>query len=294
MTPRPAAAARPVCLIAGCGDVGSRAGQLLAARGWHVVGIRRRGEMPAPIEPLHVDLGDPLALRSALAHRRIDALVHLPTPDERTPDAYRRVYGEGLRHVLEALPEPPMRVVWVGSTAVHGDSGAAWQDESTPPRPDAWNGEVLLETERALRARVPGAVVLRLAGLYGPGRDALVRRARGGAPCRGAPPHWTNRIHVDDAAAAVAHLVGLGEALPLYLGVDDEPATECTVLRYIAECLGVPAERYRDDPTLPATGKRLSGARLRASGLALRYPSYREGYAALIAASGPAPAGRDR
>lgn len=270
------------CLIAGCGDVGTRAGLLLASRGWRVVGLRRSGTLPAPIEAFRADLGDPASL-AGLAGLAPAALVHLPTPDERTPAGYRRVYLDGLAHVLGALRAPPSRVVWVGSTAVHAESGAAWQDEDTPPAPEGWNGVALLEAERWIAANVDGAIVLRLAGLYGPGRDWMIRRARAGEPCRSDPPHWTNRIHVDDAAAAIAHLLELDRPAPLYLGVDEEPATDCTVLRHLAMRLGLPTAAYGDDPgAANATGKRLSGTRLRASGSRCAYPTFREGYDALL------------
>jgi len=271
------------CLIAGCGDVGTRVGLRLAARGWRVIGLRRSGTLPAPIEAFRADLGDPASL-AGLASLAPAALVHVPTPDERTPAGYRRVYLEGLAHVLGALRAPPSRVVWVGSTAVHGTSGAAWQDEDTPPAPEAWNGVALLDAERWIRANVPGAIVLRLAGLYGPGRDSMIRRARAGEKCRASPPHWTNRIHVDDAAAAIVHLLELDRPASLYLGVDEEPATECTVLRHLAMRLGMPTAAYVDDPrATSATGKRLSSARLRASGFRFAYPTFREGYALLLA-----------
>lgn len=278
----PGAANGRTCLIAGCGDVGTRAGLQLASRGWRVVGLRRSGTLPAPIETFHADLGDPASL-AGLADLAPAALVHLPTPDARTPAGYRRVYLDGLAHVLGALRAPPSRVVWVGSTAVHAESGAAWQDEDTPPAPEAWNGVALLEAERWIAANVDGAIVLRLAGLYGPGRDWMIRRARAGEPCRSDPPHWTNRIHVDDAAAAIVHLLGLGRPAPLYLGVDEEPATDCTVLRHLAARLGLATTAYADAAAAPvATGKRLSSARLRASGFRFAHSTFREGYEALL------------
>jgi nucleoside-diphosphate-sugar epimerase len=272
------------CLIAGCGDVGTRAGLLLAAQGWRVVGLRRSGTLPSPIETFRADLTDPRSL-GRVAHLAPDALVYLPTPDARTAGEYLRVYRDGLANLLDRLPQPPGRVLWVGSTAVHAESGAQWQDEDSAPEPEAWNGQVLVESERWIEQNVAGAVLLRLGGLYGPGREWMLRRARAGEPCRSRPPHWTNRIHVDDAAAAIAHLLGLREPAPLYLGVDEEPSTDCQVLRYLAGRLGLPDAALQDEPGAgPATGKRLSSRRLRETGFRFRYPSFREGYEALISA----------
>jgi nucleoside-diphosphate-sugar epimerase len=272
------------CLIAGCGDVGTRAGLLLAARGWRVIGLRRSAGLPAPIELFQADLRTPASL-AGLADSIIDAMVYLPTPDQRTPEAYRETYLVGLENLLQALPVPPRRLLWVGSTAVHPDSGDGWQDESSPAIADTWNAVVLREAERRVAERVDRAVVLRLAGLYGPGRDWMLRRARAGQPCR-SPPHWTNRIHVADAAAAIDHILELADPAPLYLGVDKEPSTDCEVLAHLARALGHSEARYADDAAAGiATGKRLSSRRLQDSGFNFRYPSFREGYDSMIGAA---------
>jgi nucleoside-diphosphate-sugar epimerase len=94
----------------------------------------------------------------------------------------------------------------------------------------------------------------------------------------GDPHRWTNRIHRDDAAAAVVHLLTRdGDPGLLYVGTDDEPALLGDVAAHLAQHLGAPTPPAAD-PAL-ATGKRLSNARLRATGWVPRYPTYREGYA---------------
>lgn len=273
---------RRTCLIAGCGDVGSRAGLLLAANGWRVIGLRRTAGLPTPIEHFQADLRAPSSL-AGLADFSLDALVYLPTPDQRSPESYRETYVDGLANLLRALSIPPRRLLWVGSTAVHPDSGDGWQDESSPAVADSWNALILSEAERRVGEHADRAVVLRLAGLYGPGRDWMLRRARAGDICR-SPPHWTNRIHVEDAARAIAHLLDLVDPSPLYLGVDEEPATDCHVLAHLARALGLPDAGYADAANGIASGKRLSSRRLRDSGFNFHYPSFREGYAPMIAA----------
>lgn len=250
-----------------------------------MVGLRRSGILPSPLETFRADLTDPNSL-GEVGRLAPDALVYLPTPDARTAGEYLKVYRDGLANLLDRLPQPPERVLWVGSTAVHAESGEQWQDETSAPDPEAWNGQVLLQSEQWIGQNVPGAIVLRLGGLYGPGRDWMLRRARAGERCRSRPPHWTNRIHVDDAAAAIDHLLGLLDPAQLYLGVDQEPATDCQVLHYLAGRLGLPDAALEDDPGAgPATGKRLSSRRLRETGFRFRYPSFREGYDALIGAA---------
>lgn len=270
-------------LIAGCGDVGTRAGLVLAAAGCEVHGITRRGVLPTPLIAHALDLTDASASLDAGA---FDVLVWCPTPSTRDERGYRAVFVEAPLRLIDGLPRPPRRVVFVSSTAVWGDAGGAWVDEDTPAHPDAYNGAVLLEAETRLAARVPGTVSLRLAGIYGPGRTRLVDRARSGAPVQAEPPAWTNRIHVDDAAAAVALLVQ-SDVTGVVIGVDDEPVPEHVVLAWIAARLGRPAPSVVAGPA-PAN-KRLSNRRLRTLGWRPRHADFRSGYAELLAAAADVP-----
>jgi nucleoside-diphosphate-sugar epimerase len=263
-------------LIAGCGDVGTRAGLLLASAGHEVHGITRRGMLPVPLLAHAFDLTDASARFDAGA---FDVLVWCPTPSTRDERGYRAVFIDAPLRMLEGLARPLRRLVFVSSTAVWGDAGGAWVDETTPVAPDAWNGAVLYEAERALSARVPNSVMLRLAGIYGPGRTRLIERVRSGAPVQAEPPVWTNRIHVDDAAAALALLVQ-SDAVGAVIGVDDEPVPEHVVLAWIAARLGLPAPPSSAGGA--AANKRLSNLRLRALGWQPRHAGFRSGYAALI------------
>jgi nucleoside-diphosphate-sugar epimerase len=271
----------PHALVAGCGDVGTRAGLLLAAAGWQVTGLRRAGALPPPLAVLHADLTRPDTLRALPA---VDTVLYLPTPDARSEAAYRAVFIDGPAALLAALPRPPARLVFVSSTAVHGDHGGAWVDEDTPPAPEGFNGAVLLEAEQRLLAGPVRTVVARLAGIYGPGREWLLRRVREGAPCRA--DLWTNRIHADDAARMLVHLAGLPDPYPVYLGVDDEPALECAVLGWLAARLGLPAPPAHAEArgALAVGNRRLRNARLKASGFVFGYPDFRAGYAGLTPA----------
>ena len=135
---------------------------------------------------------------------------------------------------------------------------------------------MLLAAEELFTERLPTGTVLRLSGLYGAGSTRLMDQVREG---RVTVPHrWTNRIHREDAAAAVVHLLTRPETPErLYLGTDDEPAQLGDVTAFLADRLGSPAP----PPADPARGhgKRLSNARLRATGWEPTRPSYREGYA---------------
>lgn len=266
------------CLIAGCGDVGTRLGLRLAAAGVEVHGITRASTLPAPLVTHHADL---TAGRLSLpAMPAFDALVYLPAPVRRDEATYRALYLDGPARLLEALPVPPPRLVFVTSTAVYGEDAGEWVDESTTPDPGAWNGHVLWQAEQALRARAPGAVVLRLAGLYGPGREMLVARVRAGVA--GSSGRWTNRIHVDDAAAAALHVLRLPAPEPLYVVADGHPATEAEVMQWLAGRLGLAPVAAQVEAT---SGRRVRTARLAASGFACAYPDFRAGYGAVLAAA---------
>jgi nucleoside-diphosphate-sugar epimerase len=276
-------------LIAGCGYVGSALGRLLAADGWRVFGLRRDPRALAPpIEALGADLAKPAELRAALAAcPGLHAVVYAAAAERRDPAAYRAAYRDGLAGLLEALAargERPRRVIFTSSTAVYAQDAGELVDEDSPAEPVAWNGSVMLETERALAAGPFPGIALRLGGIYGPGRGRLVRAVRSGDARLRGHPHYTNRIHRDDAAGALRHLLALEDPAPLYLGVDREPADEADVLCWLAREVGAPEPRAEESGSKngPAAGKRCSSARLVASGYRFLYPSFREGYAELI------------
>ncbi|WP_454691001.1 NAD-dependent epimerase/dehydratase family protein [Achromobacter aloeverae] len=289
----PAADARAErILLAGGGDLGLRVAARLLATGplWAL-----RRHPPAAAGPIRWRAGDvsrPATL-SGLP-RGITRLVYVLAPDARDPRAYRDVFIDGPRHLLDALDTSALRrMVFVSSSAVYGDHGGDWIDEDTPPAPQGMNGEILLQAEQWLAAQRLPVTTLRLAGLYGPGRLQLLARLRQGqARAPRAAPHWANRMHADDAAAAIAHLVRLADAEPLYLGADDTPLPLDVLYDHLARLLGAPLPP--DGPPPAGVGsKRMRNARLRASGLRLDWPDARDGYARLIecAGDGLGPAG---
>ena len=276
-------------LIAGCGDVGGELARRLLADGHEVYGLRRRVRLlPTGVRPVAADLQDPDSLRAV--PDRLDAVCYAAAADGRSPEAYRGAYVDGPRYLLRAVGRTgaPRRVLYTSSTRVYPQHAGEWVDEDSPTGGDDY-GRILLEGEAAVRDGAATAVVVRLAGIYGPGRTRLVERARGGEPCSAA---YTNRIHRDDCAGVLRHLLQLERPLPLYLGADHEPATQCEVMRWIAGRLGLPAP----DPagTVEAAGgKRCRNARLVASGYAFEYRSFRDGYGALLAGTpGQVAAGR--
>ncbi|UXI69337.1 SDR family oxidoreductase [Tahibacter amnicola] len=274
-------------LIAGCGDVGGRLGAVLAASGVPVYGLRR-SETPLPegVRPLRADLADPATL--AGLPRDIRRVVFLPTPGARDEAAYRRTFGEGLRNLVSHLDGAGGvdRLVFVSSSAVYGEHGGAWVDETAVCLPLAFNGAVLLESERWLLRNLPQAVVARCSGIYGPGRTRLVDQvANGTATLPAGEAEFTNRIHVDDVAGALAHLLTVASVQPCYNLSDHAPATLAEVYGFIADQLHLPPLRVGTTAPDRAVGnKRLSNRRLCDSGYVFRHPDYRSGYGALVSA----------
>ena len=270
-------------LLAGCGDLGLRVAQRLRARGDEVWALRRAPPMPddSGIRWLRGDLTRPETLREL--PDGITRVVYLPTPDRRDPAAYRSTFVDGLRHLLGALDHAHLqRVLLVSSSAVYGEHAGDWVDEGTPPAPPGFNGSVLLEAEQWLATQPVASIVLRLAGLYGPRRLQLIERMRASQlKVPRAQPHWANRIHVDDAAAAIVHLLSVADPLPLYVGVDSTPLPLDVLYDHLSALIGAPLAE--DGPAPVGIGsKRLSNARLRASGFAPRWLDSRDGYTALL------------
>jgi nucleoside-diphosphate-sugar epimerase len=270
-------------LIAGCGYVGGALAASASARGETVFGLRRtQRPLPAGVGSVVADLAEPASL--AALPGDIDSVVYAASADERSEVAYRRAYVDGpltlLRH-LERRGDPLRRFLLVSSTGVYGQADGSWIDEDTPTL-SRGTGAVLEEGERRCLESAASTVVLRLGGIYGPGRRNLIDRVLSGqAGCPGGVPVYTNRIHLDDIVAAIEHLLAAETPSPVYLGVDHEPADTCTVVRWLAEQTGAPAPlAIAAEPV--RTNKRCRNDRLVASGFRFRYPTFREGYTQVL------------
>lgn len=279
-------------LLAGCGDLGTEAGLRFAAAGHRVVGWRRSPEkLPAAIEGVAADVS---AAELPPVPADTAAVVVAVAADSPTEAAYRAAYVDGLSHVLDALERDsvtPRRILFVSSTAVYGDAGGGWVDEGTTPAPGGFSGRVLREAEELLTRRLDGTgtvpVVLRLGGIYGPGRTRLIDQVRGGTAVIPDRPRYTNRIHRDDAAGAIVHLCTIAEEpAPVYVGVDDDPAELGDVLRFLASELGLDVPPSGSAGEARGGNKRCSNALLRGTGHSFTYPTFREGYRDILAGVG--------
>jgi nucleoside-diphosphate-sugar epimerase len=277
-------------VIAGCGYVGTALGLELADDGHEVFGLRRDpSRLPPRIEPLEADLsrrGSLLVLPEG-----VELAVYCVAPDGASASDYRIAYLDGLERFLRTLRdqgEKPRRVLFTSSTSVYSQNHGEWVDEESPARPSRSTGETLILAERLLRASGFATTVVRFGGIYGPGRARLVEQVAHGDVLIDSVPHFGNRIHRDDAAGMLRHLLGAESPQDLYLGVDCEAADEACVLRFLAERLGVEPPRNRtanDPPARRRSGsKRCRNDLIRREGYAFRYPSFRDGYAEMLRA----------
>lgn len=280
-------------LIAGCGDVGCALGTRLAAREHQVWGLRRNvTALPSGILPLPGDLTQPSTLRRLPPD--LDWVVYAAAAAARSDDAYRATYPEGLGHVIDALQAMDQhlsKLVFTSSTGVYGQDDGSWVDETSPTAPATFTGTRMIEAERVLHRAPWKSISVRFGGIYGPGRTRLLRRARSGEPIARHPPRWTNRIHRDDCAGVLEHLLSFDDPAGVYVAVDDEPTMLGDVVDFLCVRAGWPR------PLAPAIGEAGDGARgkrcrnrlLRATGYAFRHPTFRHGYGELIDCFDQAP-----
>ncbi len=270
-------------LIAGCGDVGNALAARLISEGCDVWGVRRRVEaLREGVQPWRIDLTEPSGFGTPPA--AFDHLFYTASADRRDENHYRSIYVDGLQDLLTALRKaacPLRRVFFTSSTAVYGQSAGEWVDETSTTEPLGFNGRVLLDAEAIVREAPETGINVRLSGIYGPGRTRLVRKVWNGEAI--ATKSWTNRIHVEDCAGALHHLMRIDKPEGLYLASDDEPATTAEVVTWLSGELGVPAppKPASDDPP-ERLNKRCRTARLRESGYRFEQPTFREGYRPIV------------
>ncbi|WP_236187574.1 SDR family oxidoreductase [Pseudomonas pharyngis] len=278
----------PSVLIAGCGDVGSRLATQLLAAGFQVYGLRRDiSRLPDGVIGVAGDLFNE-DCPETWPVGAIDYLVYSAAATDHDEAGYRAAYVQGLQHVLGWLNDygqEPERLLFVSSSSVYGQQNGEWVDEKSETVGAGYSGRVMLEAEQvALNSGIPASIV-RLTGIYGPGREWLLTQVRRGYRVAVDPPLYGNRIHADDAAGLMAFLLEAarkGGALDdIYIGVDDAPAPLAEVVAWLREYLGV--TEWSEDESVRRTGsKRCSNARAKALGWVPKYPSYREGYAAIL------------
>jgi nucleoside-diphosphate-sugar epimerase len=268
-------------LIAGCGYVGTALGSRLLELGHSVWALRRDPTgLPEAFNKLTGDLTNPAALANIPPD--LDYVVYTASAGESSDAAYERAYVLGLGNVLQAVAGSPVRrVFFTSSTAVYAQTNGVWIDETSETTPSHFSGRRTLEAEALLRSSATPSTILRCAGIYGPGRTRLIDTVRQGTASMN--ERFTNRIHRDDIAGLIVHLMQNELPVPLLVLSDDEPAPQRDVTTFLAQKLGVLLPPLTPpDPNARGGDKRCKNTLLHTTGYPLLYPTYREGYAAML------------
>jgi nucleoside-diphosphate-sugar epimerase len=265
-------------LIAGCGYVGEASADLLFARGWEVEGWTRSPESvqqfsAKPYPVCAVDISKPAEVANCKTD--FDAVIHCASTAGGDADLYREVYLGGVSNLLEHFERST--IVFTSSTSVYAQTDGSWVTEEIATEPARETGRILLETEKLVLSR--NGIVARLAGIYGPGRSALLRKFLSGeAVIDPENDRFVNQVHRDDIAAALALLLDRQLSTgQIYNVVDDEPILQSECYRWLAQKLNRPlppnarstSRRKRGD-----SNKRVSNAKLRGLGWEPRYRNF--------------------
>lgn len=284
-------------LIVGCGYVGLPLGVELMKQGHEVFGLRRSSAGEAEIaaaglKAVVADITRPEEL--AKLPGPFDWVVNTVSSSKGGEEEYRQVYLQGTRNLIEWLaPMPLKKFVHTSSTSVYGQTDGSVVKESSPTEPSSATSRLLVETEKLLldaaQAGKFPSVILRVAGIYGPERGHLfLQYLRDEARIGGKGERILNMIHRDDLVSVIIAALKSGRAGEIYNAVDDEPVAQIHFFRWLSETLGkwMPPFATEEENTQRKRGltnKKISNRKLKMElGVALKYPTFRQGYTAEI------------
>ncbi len=284
-------------LIIGCGYVGLPLGAELVRLGHEVFGVRRTESdtaslAAAGIKPLTADITKPADL--AALPGPFDWVVNCVSSGKGGVEQYREVYLQGMRHLVDWLAAAPSKkFVYTSSTSVYGQTDGSPIKETSPAEPVTETGKVLVETEKVLLEAVSQrkfpAVILRVAGIYGPDRGHLFQQyLKNEARIPGQGTRFINMIHRDDLVGVIIAALKNGRPGEVYNAVDDEPVAMVHFFRWLSETLGKWMPPFADEAEIPGrkrglTNKRVQNRKLKMElGHQFKYPNFRKGYTAEI------------
>jgi nucleoside-diphosphate-sugar epimerase len=285
------------CLIVGCGYVGLPLGAELVRLGHEVFGLRRNNSAEAElkaagIQPLFADITKPESL--AALPREFDWVVYCVAASGGGAENYRQIYVEAPRRLVEWLAaSPPKKFLYTGSTSVYGQTDGSPVKESSPAEPQAETAKVLVEAENflleAFQQKKFPAVLLRVAGIYGPDRGHLFKQfIKNEARLDGDGARFLNMIHRDDLTGCIIAALKGGRPGDVYNVVDDEPVSQKTFFEWLGATLGKypppsTPENSGEERKRGTTNKRVSNRKLKMElGYQFKYPNFRKGYTAEI------------
>lgn len=279
-------------LLLGCGDLGLELGARLAKAGHSVVGIKRTHSV-ADFPLFYADLLEKGSVDRALEVNalRPDIALITPTPASRDEAGYQAMYDCGIAQMLESLrrSNPGCVPLFVSSTSVYPQQQGEWVDEDSRCDAEHFRGRWVRHGEEQVQAAFPRHLILRFSGIYGPGRNRQIQMLETGSPQQKDPPYYTNRIHREDCVGVMEFSIDRllrGETLPqILLASDSDPAPQWLVSEWLAQRTGLPVPTAKPFDARAVQNKRCNNARLLSLGYGLRYPSFRDGYAAQLASA---------
>jgi len=308
-------------IIFGCGYLGSRVAKLWLQQGHMVMAVTRSDSRaielgaggiftvgadvtrPATLDCLNLlpkcssmeRIEGPKRIAPIIEANPIETALYSVGFDHTIGQSIHDVYALGLQNVLSALPSTVPRVIYISTTGVYGNSrDGEWVDELTPPDPQREGGRASLAAEQVLASHpiAKNSLILRLAGIYGPGRIPFLEKLRAGEPIPAASEGYLNLIHVDDAATVVtaaAQLPPFDDGPRIYCVSDGHPAQRGDYYREVARRLGAsPPTFVKPDLNSPRAARaeanrRINNERMLSDlGVTLHFPDCRAGLAAIL------------
>lgn len=271
----------PRLLIAGCGYLGQAVADLFVDENWEVEGWTMSPESAHQLsaKPYSVCVVDISQEKQLSAQKGdFDTVIHCASTRGGDINLYRRVYLNGARNLRARFAASI--ILFTSSTSVYAQNDGNWVTEGSPAEPKHEAGKILREAEELVLAN--RGMVIRLAGIYGPGRSALLRKFLGGdAVLDPENDRFVNQIHRDDAAAAIQVLSKREESVDeVYNVVDDQPILQSECYRWLATKFNrpfPPSGRLISKRKRGESNKRVSNAKLRATGWAPTYPAFVDG-----------------
>jgi nucleoside-diphosphate-sugar epimerase len=269
----------PRILIAGCGYVGEATADLFHSAGWNVEGWVHSKESAArlSVKPYSTRVLD-VSQRGEVAKRAggFDAVIHCASSRGGDAEAYRQIYLNGTRHLLETFPQA--KILFTSSTSVYAQRDSSWVTEESETEPLRETSRILLEVEKLVLEK--GGIVVRLAGIYGPRRSALLSKfLNGTAIIDPNNDRFVNQVHRDDIASALFVLLNreTETSAQIYNVVDDQPLLQSECYRWLAQRLNrpLPPARKSEQPRKRGdTSKRVSNTKLRCLRWTPHYPTF--------------------
>ncbi len=274
-------------LLAGGGQIGHALAIILTQHGHNVTGLKRHPPTDTQgVKYFQADITSAIQLHE-LAHD-FEVVFFILSPDGRGESQYKAIYQQGVDNLLAHFSQKKQQPCWffVSSTSVYGQSQGEWVDENSPSCPNNRNSEWIAQAEVKIMSASVQNVVVRFAGIYGAGRESLLRLSQQSPLIQKTPPYFTNRIHQQDCVNVLLFLLNqrlMGKTLQqCYLACDDNPAPLWEVITWLAQQCKQSPPREKNAQAGQEMNKRCDNRRLKALGYRFIYPSYQAGYLPLL------------